>query len=440
LSTRFQIQALSAISLVLLLAIFVTGARLIIHNPGLTLLFLLCAAAIILGGWIMLRSKTGHWWWGAVLSGIALIATFVLAWALFANRQNIRWLLLLTVLAIAYSAIIGVLSRKYWLTRRAEATTAAPRQSSLIINPKSGDGRATKAHLADIAKSQGISAIVMQPGQDLVELAETALRNGAQVLGISGGDGSLGVLAGVAMKHNVPLVVLPGGTRCHFARDIGLNPETIIDALAGFQGVERRVDVGIIGERVFLNNASFGLYAHIIGHEDYRENKLDVTTRITRDLISSEQPYYALQFRDGAGKAWRHAAQVLVGVNRYETFKLDELGKRKRLDEGILQMIAIRALDNRLLKLLGGSIDLARSNPAISQWTSREFTVSDPSGQVRVGIDGESVTLPSPVRVHIKPQALRLMVPAEGERSRPVKPISGQAAETLWNLATGREP
>ena len=437
---RTQIRVLSAVSLLLLLTIFATGALIVILNPALAVLFLVCAAAVMLGGWIMLSSKTSRWWWGAALSGLALAATFAIMWAFLADRQNIRRLLLFTGLAVAYTALVGVLSRKYWLARRAAGSTTGPRRSALLINPRSGNGRATKAHLAETADHQGITTIVMQPGQDLVELAESALRQGAQVLGISGGDGSLGVMAGVALRHNLPLVVLPGGTRCHFARDIGLNPNAITDALAGFQGVERRVDVGLIGDRVFLNNASFGLYAHIINHEEYRDHKLDVTTQVTRQLASSDQPYYPLQFRDHTGALWKHAAQVLVGVNRYETLKLWELGERKRLDEGILHVIAIRALNNQIIKALGSSIKLTGTNPDVSQWTTTEFTVSDSSGWVKAGIDGESAVLPSPVKVMLKPQALRLLVPAEGVRSRPVQPFSTAAAETLWELATGRQP
>jgi diacylglycerol kinase family enzyme len=437
---RTLIRALSALSLVLLAAIFVTGLLLVLHNPALAVLFVLGAGAVLAGGWIMLSSRGSRWWWGSVLTILAMLATFAAAWALVANRRNLKLLLLLAILAVIYSALVGWLSRLYWHSRRSAATpTKRYARPALIINPKSGNGRAAKAHLAEAAAEQGVAAIVMQPGQDLVELAESAIHDGAEVVGISGGDGSLGVLAGVAMKHDLPLVVLPGGTRCHFARDIGLNPAAITDALAGFRGVERRVDVGFVADRVVLNNASFGLYAHIINHKDYRSHKLEVTNRVTRELASSNHPYYSLKFTDGNGKPWDHAAQVLVGVNRYETLKFDELGERRRLDEGILQVIAVRQLDSSILKMLTGTIKINSGDAPVAQSTTAQFTISDPSGSVQAGIDGESVELTSPVHIRIAPKALRLLVPAEGQRSRPVKAISAKGAQTLWSLTVGRQ-
>src|SRR5690606_33418510 len=105
------------------------------------------------------------------------------------------------------------------------------------------------------------------------KLARQAIQDGADVLGISGGDGSIGAVAKVAMEYDVPLVVLPGGTRCHFARDLGLDPRYLVDGLDGFKGVERRIDVGDINGRVFLNNISLGAYADIVDHKEYREQK-----------------------------------------------------------------------------------------------------------------------------------------------------------------------
>lgn len=437
-TTTTRIRLLSALALLLLLGIIVTGITLIISNPGLMFLYVICALALLTGGWLLLSSHGLKVWWGATLSALAAIGLFGLTWALFFNSTSLGSLLLLTALGVAYSALVSLIARLYWQTqRRANASHVKPVPAALIINPKSGDGRATKAHVAAQAEAQGIKPLVMQPGQNLVALAEGALAGGTRVLGISGGDGSLGALAAVAIKHNVPLVVLPGGTRCHFARDIGLDPEHIVDALAAFKGVERRIDVGMIGERVFLNNASFGLYAEIISNHEYRDHKLEVTTRVTRELASSDRPYYPLKFKAGDRQPWNHAAQVFVGVNRYETLNVLELGERHRLDEGVLHVIAIRSLDSRVLKSLSGNLNLAASDQTdFHQWTAPSFEISHPSGSVSAGIDGESVRLESPVHVQIRPQALRLLVPAEGVRSRPVAPLSLAAAQTLWSLVT----
>ena len=95
---------------------------------------------------------------------------------------------------------------------------------------------------------------MLQPGDDVAEIARGA---DADALGMAGGDGSLATLASVAVERDLPLVCVPFGTRNHFARDVGLDPDDPIAALDSFaSGVERRVDVGRAGDRLFLNNVS----------------------------------------------------------------------------------------------------------------------------------------------------------------------------------------
>jgi len=436
-----RIRLLSAVALVLLAGICITGVLLIITNPGLILLYAVAGVGLVYGGWLLLRASGFTFWWGVVLTVVALAAILAVTGLFFLQPGNARRLLVLTGLSVAYVGLAGVIGEEYWRARRAAARALPPQtiRPALIINPKSGDGRAVKAKLADKARAQGIDVAVMRRGQDMVRLAESAIKRGANVIGISGGDGSLGVIAQVAIKHGLPMVVLPGGTRCHFARDIGLDPARIADALEGFWGVERRVDIGLLGNRVFLNNASFGLYAEITSNQEYRERKIETSRRVTRNLASSASPFYPLVFRDGTGTVREHAAFVLVGVNRYETLRLDELGERRRLDEGVLQVIALRALDGRVLKQLAtrSKLGTAQKSP-LMEWTATTFAIAHPSGWLHVGLDGESLRVPSPAELQIVPKALRLLVPAEGPRHRPIRPISTVGARTLWDLIFGK--
>src|SRR4051794_41872451 len=105
-----------------------------------------------------------------------------------------------------------------------------------------------------------MDAHVLGEDDDAAELARAAE---ADVLGAAGGDGSVASVAAVAVERDLPLVVVPYGTRNHFARDLGLDRDDPLAALAGFgfEGEERRVDVGRAGERRVLNNNSFGPYA-----------------------------------------------------------------------------------------------------------------------------------------------------------------------------------
>ena len=127
----------------------------------------------------------------------------------------------------------------------------------LIINPRSGEGKGVG--IAEDARKRDIATHLLQPGDDVVELARSA---DADALGAGGGDGTLGAVAGVAVERNLPFFCVPVGTRNHFARDLGLDPDDPVAALDW--AVERRIDVGRAGERLFLNNVAIGMYAGLV--------------------------------------------------------------------------------------------------------------------------------------------------------------------------------
>lgn len=431
------IRVLSLLALVLLLVIINVAGLLVLTNAGLTLMYLLGFAGLGVGSWLLLSSKGRRFLIGLVAAVMSLIVILIVTLLFFSERKNRLWLLTLIVASILYLALTGFITNTFWRTVQERQPGGATRykRKVLVVNPKSGNGRAIKAHIPELAQSAGITVHVLKPGQDLRQLLEDAVADGADVLGISGGDGTLGLAAEIAIDHDLPLVVLPGGTRCHFARDLGLNPNRITDAFESFKGIERRVDVGQIGDRYFLNNASFGLYAEITDRPEYRQHKAATTRKVMHDLATREAPFYPLVFQDNHGATWNHAALVLIGVNRYQTLHLGELGQRKRLDEGVLQIIAIPALSSTILK------DLVRHHEvhdleSVSEWTTSNITISHRSGRIKVGLDGENVSLPAPVKIRVRPLALRLLVPAEGPRGRPIKPFSAEAARTLWNFIT----
>ena len=111
-----------------------------------------------------------------------------------------------------------------------------PRRPVLFINPRSGDGKAGRARLAERARDTGIEAVILAPGQDLATLPGEAAAAGADALGMAGGDGSLAVVAAAAAAHEIPFVCVPAGTRNHFALDVGVDRHDV----TGAGGVHRR--------------------------------------------------------------------------------------------------------------------------------------------------------------------------------------------------------
>ena len=81
-----------------------------------------------------------------------------------------------------------------------------PRRPVLFVNPRSGGGTAARAGIAERARQSAIEVVMLTPGQSLPALARAAVANGADALGMAGGDGSLAVVAAVAAANRIPFV------------------------------------------------------------------------------------------------------------------------------------------------------------------------------------------------------------------------------------------
>lgn len=263
----------------------------------------------------------------------------------------------------------------------------------LFVNPGSGKGGPSVDDLAAAAEALDVDVHVLADGEDLGELSRATE---ADVLGMAGGDGSLGTVAAAAIERDVPFVCVPWGTRNHFASDVGLDSSDPLGALTAFrEGQERRVDVGRVGERVFLNNVSLGIYAQLVHRRERRRRRREAFARLRAILISLRERRFTERFVvDGVPV---RASAVLVANNEYRVDLLS-LGTRDRIDEGVLATYCSRGL-RRL------------------RWTERTATqvrIETRRDPVPAAIDGEPTMLDAPVELRIEPGALRLLVPPHG--------------------------
>jgi diacylglycerol kinase family enzyme len=166
-----------------------------------------------------------------------------------------------------------------------------PRRPVLLINPRSGDGKAARAALADRARERGVEPVVLGPTDDLATLVAIAVDKGADALGMAGGDGSLATVAAAAAEHDLPFICLPAGTRNHFALDLGIVRHDLLGALDAFTaGLERRIDMAEVNGRPFLNNISLGVYGDAVQRTGYRDAKLQTTLDTLHEVLSSTAP------------------------------------------------------------------------------------------------------------------------------------------------------
>jgi diacylglycerol kinase family enzyme len=269
-------------------------------------------------------------------------------------------------------------------------------QPVLFVNPRSGDGKATRADLAERAREHGIDAIVLRPDDDLAALAADAVARGADTLGVAGGDGSLAVVAAAAVAHGLSFVCIPAGTRNHFALDLGVDRDDLVGALDAFRdGVERRIDVAEVNGRLFLNNVSLGVYGDAVRQPAYRDAKARTLLETAAHVLGPSAAAADLEVVDDRGRPHRNPAIVLVSNNPYSPEPGHSPGTRPTLDSGRLGVVVLDTPG-------------PRSHPGRS-WTATQLEVNAPA-PVHAGIDGEAVDLDSPLRFAILPGALRVRI------------------------------
>ena len=275
-----------------------------------------------------------------------------------------------------------------------------PRHPVLFVNPRSGDGRAERVGLVEAARQRELETVVLEPGQDLEELVRAAVGRGADGLAMAGGDGSQALVASIAAEHDLPYACIPSGTRNHFALDLGVDREDVVGALDAFtDGGERYVDLGEVNGRVFVNNVSLGVYAEAVGQDEYRAAKTRTLMETLVDTLGSEAKPTELRWRDGEGDAHASTALILVSNNVYRLGASIGSGTRPRLDEAVL-----------------GIVDFEPPIPGPESSAGRYRELRQPELEVQsdapipLGVDGESLTMESPLRFRVRPKALRVRI------------------------------
>ncbi|MFF4228164.1 diacylglycerol/lipid kinase family protein [Streptomyces sp. NPDC001820] len=412
-------------------------ARLALAAGAAALLVLVVFAGlgslVLMGvGWAGLAlTAAGVWWmlthtgWIRVLAALLVVAAPLGVLFLY-TAAGLLWVVLVSLglWALAVSAGKAALVE--------DASPSMPERSVsrverpfLIMNPLSGGGKVKKFHLAERARALGAEVVVLDPAQrqDVAELARRAVQGGADLLGVAGGDGTQASVAAVAAEHDIPFMVISAGTRNHFAMDLGLDrqdPSRCLEALT--DGVELRIDLGYLhaGEpvdvsagRVFINNASFGVYAEVVQSPAYRDDKARTTLEMLPDLLTHHS---GARLSVRAGSPTVDAPQaVLVSNNPYERGDSAGLGRRERLDSGELGVLCVgvgNAAEATELLLRGGQ------GRGLTAATAREVVVDADAPLIPVGVDGEALMLATPVRCRLAAGALRVRVP----RHRPGAP------------------
>ncbi|MEZ5145086.1 MAG: diacylglycerol kinase family protein [Acidimicrobiales bacterium] len=410
-------RAAAGLSLLTILLTVVAGVYLLIDNLVLVIVVDLLGVLGLAATFTAVTHRGPRRALAVAIAGLSAAGVLVV----FIGSQVLRGIAVVALLAIAagYSArkALGVSSGLHVSTR----PSAPPaRRAVLFMNPASGGGKVEQYQLADRARALGAEVVVLEPPFDLASLARAAVADGADLLGMAGGDGSQALVAEVAAEHDLPFLCIPAGTRNHFALDLGLDrgdPGSALSAL--HDGVDKRIDLAFVGDRVFVNNVSLGVYAKVVQSPEYRDAKVGTFAARLPDLLGPDAAPFDLQV-DGPDGVIDGPQLVQVSNNPYRFEGLTDFGVRDGLDRGVLGVVVTEvagaAAAAELVRLAAtGSPDRF---DGWHQWEATELEVRSRSGHIEAGVDGEAMVLDSPLRFRSWPGAVRLRLP----RARPGPP------------------
>ncbi|MFJ1709293.1 diacylglycerol/lipid kinase family protein [Kitasatospora sp. NPDC088346] len=418
--------ALGCAFVALLVVLVMLGLR----GVSLVLATLAGLAGAAAGAWWTLAHRGVRRLLGAALALVALgsVLAYYVRSGLWAPASGA-----LVLWGAALVCADGALRRTRPVSEMLARVSPPPERAVLIMNPRSGGGKVERFDLKARAEALGAEVVLLDPTvtSDVAAIARRAVAGGADLLGVAGGDGTQALVAEVAAEHDLPFLVISAGTRNHFAMDLGLDrtdPASCLEALV--QGVEIRVDLGMVAGRAFVNTVSFGAYAEIVQSPAYRDAKAGTALDALPELLAGQSGARLVVDADDVRLTAPQA--LLVSNNPYDTRDRLAAGRRPRLDSGRLGVLGLRVEG----AVQAAAVALGGQSAGITELTATEVVVISDSREIPVAVDGESLVLPVPVRCTVRPGALRVRVP----RDRPGSAPSGVLRNwhRLTHLARGR--
>src|SRR5688500_14313703 len=297
----------------------------------------------------------------------------------------------------------------------------------VVLNAGSGHsdtGTARDAIAAVLTAARRAHEIIrVDDPEKLRDISRETVAKAQQHHGIvvaAGGDGTLNAVAQATLGSGCPFGVIPQGTFNYFGRTHGISSDTTEATLALLSSDVHPVQVGLVNDRVFLVNASLGLYPQIL--EDREEQKgLHGRSRVVAawaalvTIFRGFRPMLIRLERDGRAHELR-TLTLFVGNNRLQ---LEQVG----LDAGVAEVGKLAAIllpPVSTLSLLwlcarGAMGDLGRAY-VVDTFALTSLTVTLSNRRIRrlkVAADGETAWMNTPIEFRVAPEPLLLLRPVD---------------------------
>jgi diacylglycerol kinase family enzyme len=244
-----------------------------------------------------------------------------------------------------------------------------------------------------------------------------AIQDGAELILVAGGDGTINAAANLLAGTGIALGVLPGGTFNYIPKDMGV-PEPMdaaVEALAA--GMIRPVDLSEVNGRFFLHNAALGIHPHAVERRERyrREWKINKAIAVSYALLEAvwNPPLLEGHLHSRERAEFIRAPFVFVGNNTYETAPFAFI-QRKSLNDGQLSVFYAHRVPPLTLFLMAFRTLLKRrlkEVPELKRIQTRSMTIDSRKKKLKVLLDGELIRMKPPLEFRVRPGLLRALIP-----------------------------
>jgi diacylglycerol kinase family enzyme len=291
---------------------------------------------------------------------------------------------------------------------------------AVVLNPGSGadaDEAARRQEIVEQFGSRGRTATIFgaTPDAPVDAQARAAVDAGCRVIVAAGGDGTVNAVAATVVGRDIPLAVLPTGTLNHFAKDMGIPLELPEAVRVAAEGAVRRVDVGEVNGRIFLNNSSIGVYPRIVELRNRyggRGAAKWIAALWASLTVLRRRPFMGVRIRADDEVVVRRTPFVFVGNNEYKMVGLSA-GSRESLSDGHLAVYVMRGSHRSGVLGLAWRV-LWRGVEGVDELellTVTDAEIETRRRRLQVSLDGEVVVLQSPLAYRVRPAALGVLAP-----------------------------
>jgi len=297
---------------------------------------------------------------------------------------------------------------------------ARTREVLVCINRSSGGaarGRRESNEVRRALKAAGVSAKVMLlEGGEITEVAKKAVKQGAPLLIVGGGDGTVSAAASILAGTKTALGVLPLGTLNHFARDLGIPASLDESAALIAKGQPRGIDVGEINGRIFINNSAVGLYPLMVLDRELQQQRLGRSKKLAM-LVASARTlvrfgHYRLALTVNDQQAQIDTPLLFVGNNDYR-LDIGAPGHRESVEDGRLSVFVMRKKTRRGLVAASIRALFNRSRPddMVRIEDVQRLIVASRRSNLVISLDGEVQSVKPPLDYRVRKGALKVIAP-----------------------------